>query len=112
MPRRPTLKRSATPFPDASVERTTGSVEIDEAEWQLIASDIQNCIYSAQAARQPLEENLRLYNRIYELYSEPRNEPFKDASSVFIPLAVSKLDALWAQVASKVFVPNICLVTG
>lgn len=112
MPRRPTLKRSATPFPDASVERTTGSVEIDDAEWQLIASDIQNCVYSAQAARQPLEENLRLYNRIYELYSEPRNEPFKDASSVFIPLAVSKLDALWAQVASKVFVPNICLVTG
>lgn len=106
------MRRSATPFPDATVERTTGSVEIDEGEWQLIASDIRNCIYAAQSARQPLEDNLRLFNRIYELYSEPRNEPFADSSSVFLPLAVSKLDALWAQVASKVFVPNLALVTG
>jgi hypothetical protein len=112
MPRRPALRRSSTPFPDATVERTTGSVEIDEGEWQLIASDIRNCIYAAQSARQPLEDNLRLFNRIYELYSEPRNEPFADSSSVFLPLAVSKLDALWAQVASKVFVPNLALVTG
>lgn len=113
MPRRPTLRRSATPFPsDSTVQRTTGSVDIDDAEWQLIASDIRNCVYAAQSARQPMEDNLRLYNRIYELYSEPRNEPFLDSSSVFIPYAVAKVDSLWSQVAAKVFVPNICMVTG
>jgi hypothetical protein len=112
LPRRPTLRRSATPFPDAQVERSTGAPEIEDSEWIQIANDIQNCVYAAQSARQPLEENLRLYNRIYELYSEPRNEPFVDASSVFLPVAVAKLDALMAQIAPKVFVPDIFVVTG
>ena len=114
MPRRPALRRSSTPFPEATVERSIGATQVgpDDPEWLLIARDIQSCVWAALAARQALEDNLKLYNRIYELYSEPRNEPFINASSVFLPVAVAKLDALWSQVAAKVFVPNIFLVTG
>jgi hypothetical protein len=110
--RRKTLSRSATPYPHGEVERITGARELDEAEWLLFSSDVRNILMTSWSARQPYEQNLRDYNAIYELWADVINEPFEDSSNVFIPAAVAKLDALQSQVAAKVFVPDLFIVTG
>jgi hypothetical protein len=49
---------------------------------------------------------------LYGLQVEPKNEPWPDCSNLVVPIVRSKLDTLWAQVCSQVFVPEFYIVNG
>ncbi len=98
--------------PEVSVRRETKPRALDPARRQLIAQDLNNAITAAYSARQPMEENWRMYNEVYELVTQQINQPFVNSSNVPLPVAVAKLDTLFWQVAAKVFTPDLFVVTG
>lgn len=104
---------TGTLFPDgAPVSVASDAKRISDGDWSLLANDLYQAVTTAYAVRQPMEENLRDFNALYEMEVDEKNEPFVGCSNVFIPIIPTKVDTLLAQVVEKVLVPEFYMVSG
>jgi hypothetical protein len=86
--------------------------KIVEQNWTNIGTSLYDSINAALSDRSLLDENLDYWNDLYEMVTPPRNDPWPNASNVFVPIVKEQLETLLARLAAVVFANRLFLVNG
>jgi len=98
---------------DPAIKYASPKRNLSKTERGLIEVDVMNTMQAAISARAAFDRNLDDWDKLYEMQLDPvNNEPWPDASNVFIPIIPSQLDTSQAYIVVRTLVPRFIIVSG
>lgn len=85
----------------------------DDPKWGMVENDIYECWEGALSGREGLDQDLSVYNALYEMEHQGENDsPWVGASNLIPPIIPGELEALRDYIIQAVFTPRLFLVSG
>jgi hypothetical protein len=85
---------------------------IPEEMWTPLGISLYEGIVDSLSDRQQFDELLDYYNDLYEMNTQPTDDPWPGAASICVPLVATMTETVISRLASAVFVPRLFIVNG